>query len=212
MKGIEAKPINVGANLLTPASWSTFGSSFFFPNATDFFGLVFFGFILVILRSVDELVGKSHKESNDVTWDDDGCQALPNEAIEAGGEDSWRKLAALSHVLVKTFTYAVGDAVRICEEVTRSDKLWSLELKGLADLVGVSKQSHWGLSIQIGGRISDALELSESFEWIVFSGLSDERWSGLYDQIFSLDVFHQMVNYSWGQSLRHTSFTHRWGI
>jgi len=41
MKGIEAKPINVGANLLTPASWSTFGSSFFFPNATDFFGLVF---------------------------------------------------------------------------------------------------------------------------------------------------------------------------
>lgn len=185
---------------------------FFLSERKRFLRFGFFGFILVILRSVDELVGKSHKESNDVTWDDDGCQALPNEAIEAGGEDSWRKLAALSHVLVKTFTYAVGDAVRICEEVTRSHKLWSLELKGLANLVGVSKQSHWGLSIQIGGRISNTLELSESFEWIVFSGLCDERWSGLNDQIFSFDVFNQMVNYSWGQSLRHTSFTHRWGI
>lgn len=42
MKGMEVNPIKVGANLLMPASWSTFGSSLaFFPNEIVFFGLVF---------------------------------------------------------------------------------------------------------------------------------------------------------------------------
>ena len=63
---------------------------------------------------------------------------MPDEAIEEGRENFRRELASLSSVLVKAFTYAVSDAVSVSEEIAGSDKLWSLELEGLTNLVGVS--------------------------------------------------------------------------
>ena len=87
----------------------------------------FFGFF--VFTAIDESVGESHEILNDVSWNDNGSEALPNEAVQPGSENGWGEGASFSSELIESLAESVSHAVRISQCVTWSDTLWELELK-----------------------------------------------------------------------------------
>ena len=124
-------------------------------------------FICVFIKlTINQTSWKSNDILDNIAWDQNGCQALPNKAIKTCKENLWSDLTSVSCTLFNCFADSISDTVGVRHYIAWSYKLREYKLEWFSNFVCITKQSYRCLSVKISLRISNAFKICKSFQWI----------------------------------------------